>query len=89
MANDFTGNPWTIDTVMPAPYLGVVFISDVTWDEQANANDQLVIKRTNGSLILDTKASAPNVYQRTGKINYVNGFQVTTLGSGKVTVFLE
>lgn len=89
MANDFTGNPWVIDTVMASAYPSAVFIEDVTWDEQANINDQLVIKRRNGSLILDTKAPAANTYQRTGKIGHVEGFQVTTLSSGKVFVYIK
>lgn len=88
MANDFTGNPWIIDSVMAAPYTGVVFVKDVTWDEQANAGDQLTIKRGNGSIVIDTKASAPNVFQRWTP-ERIQGFQVTTLGSGKVMVFLR
>lgn len=89
MANDFTGNSWIIDTVMAAPYTSVVFIEDIKWDEQANAGDQLVIKRGNGKILVDTKAQAANVSERTGKVGHVEGFQVTTLASGKVMVFIK
>lgn len=86
MANNFSTNPWTIDSTMASAYKAYVWIKDLTWDEQANAGDQLVIVDQNGKLILDTKASAQNVYQRFGRIGPVNGFQVTTITSGKVTV---
>jgi hypothetical protein len=89
MANDFTGNPWIIDTVMASAYPFVVFIQDLTWDEQTAGGDQLVIKRKNGNLIIDTKASAANASQRFGRVDHVEGFQVTTLGSGKVMVFIK
>ena len=86
MANNLTTNPWTIDTVMAAAYPSYVRIRDLTWDEQAASGDQLVIVDQHGKLIIDTKASGANVYQRWGNLGWVNGFQVTTLGSGKVTI---
>lgn len=94
MPNDFTGNPWVIDTVMPVAYPHVVFIKDLTWDEMGDAAgaDQLVIKRRNGQLIVDSKNSGPQVYQRFGTIGSVEGFQVTTLAGvapGKVMVFIK
>lgn len=86
MANNFTSNPWTIDSVMASPYQAYVRIKDLTWDEQTAAGDQLVIIDQHGKLIIDTKASAQNVFQRWGSLGWVNGFQVTTLTSGKLTI---
>lgn len=86
MANNLTTNPWTIDTVMSSPYKAYVWIKDLTWDEQTAGGDQLVIIDQNGKPIIDTKASGANVYQRWGRIGPVNGLQVTTLTSGKVTI---
>jgi len=94
MANDFSGNPWIIDTVMPAVYPHAVFIKELVWTEAGDAagSDSLVIKRKNGSIIVDTKNSGVDVYQRFGQIGHVEGFQVTTLAGaapGKVHVFIK
>lgn len=92
MANNFTSNPHTIDGVMAAAYppgVGYVWIKDISWTEQVGAGDQLVIKDRNGNLILDTKASGANVFERFGELNRVNGYQVTTLASGKVTIAIK
>lgn len=89
MANNFSTNPWTIDSVMASAYKAGVYLGNIIWDEQAAAGDQVVIVDQNGKLILDTKASAQNVFQNLGKIGWVNGFQVTTLGSGKLTVAIS
>lgn len=86
MANQLTVNPWVLDTVMAAPYKPYVNIRDITWTDQVAAGDALVIKDGNGNIIVDAKASAANVYERFGKIGWVNGLQLTTLTSGKVII---
>jgi len=92
MPNNFTSSPHTIDSVMATAYppgVGYVWIEDISWTEMVNAGDQLVIKDRNGNLILDTKATGANQFERFGKLNRVNGYQITVLGSGKVTIVIK
>lgn len=94
MANDFTGNPWVIDTVMPTPYPHAVFIEEIVWTEAGDAagTDQIVIKRRNGQIVIDSKNSGIDVYQRFGKLGHIEGFQLTTLSGaapGKIQVFIK
>lgn len=86
MANQLDVNPWIIDTVMANPYKAYVHIRDIYWTDQVNVGDRLVVKDQNGRIIIDSTCDAINDLQRFGKFDWVNGLQVTTLTSGKVTV---
>jgi hypothetical protein len=87
MANSLGTNPWVVDTVMATAYKAQVKISNVVWSEQAAAGDQLVIKDQNGNVIIDIKCNTANTYETLGSLGWVNGFQVTTIGSGKLYVY--
>ncbi len=86
MANNFATNPWTLDSVMAAPYTGYVKINDISWDSQVALGDRLVINDQHGNTIVDIKASAPDVIERLGRIGWVNGLQVVQIDSGKVII---
>ena len=89
MANNFTANPWVVDTVMATPITQNVKLSNVIWTEQVAAGDQLVAKDQAGNVILDIKASSANIVQTLGNFQWVNGLQVTTLTSGKVYFYIR
>lgn len=86
MANNFTSNPWVLDTVMTTPYKAYVRIRDISWTDQGAAGDQLLIQDMNGNTVVDAKASAANVFERFGQLGWVDGFKLVTLTSGKVIV---
>lgn len=91
MANDFSRNPWVIDTVMPSPRFDWVWIQDLVWSDFGVA-DALVIKDASGGILLDTKTTAANTenYQSFPTKGKFHGFQVTTLtAGGKVLVYLK
>lgn len=87
MANVFGTNPWVVDTVMATAYKGQVRISNIIWSEQAAVGDQLQVKDSNGNVILDIKCNSSNTYEALGSLGWVNGFQVTIIGSGKLYVY--
>lgn len=89
MANDFSANPWYIDTVMPTAINQNCRLSSVTWSEQTAAGDQLVIVDRNGKIIIDTKAQSANYQQVLGGFGWVAGFKVTVLTSGKLSIVIS
>ena len=92
MANDFTGNPWVIDTPYAAiPSAGhiagsLLRVTSLVWTDQANAGDQLTVTQINGKPLMDNKASAPNVAIVLGNPQWVRGLLVPVLVSGKLYV---
>jgi len=92
MANDFTANPWTIDTAystLPSPghIVGsMVKAISITWSDQLAAGDQVVIKDRNGKIIVDAKAQAANTAIILATPSWVQGLFVPTLASGKLSI---
>lgn len=88
MANDFTGNPWVIDTpysTIPSPghIAGSnVKIISLTWTNQANAGDEVLVTRVNGKPIMDSKTNNPNTAIVLGNVDWVEGVLVPTLAAG-------
>lgn len=89
MANDFTSNPWLIDTAystIPSPGHitgSMIKAISITWSDTTNAADQVIIKDRNGKTIVDAKAgqaSAPALIVATP--SWVNGIFVPTLAAG-------
>jgi hypothetical protein len=89
MANNFTANPWVIDTVMANAITQNLKISNIVWTEQVAAGDQLVILDQAGNTILDIKASSANIVQTLGNFQWVNGLKVTVLTSGKLYIYIR
>jgi hypothetical protein len=95
MANDFTANPWAIDTaystvVSPGHITGsMVKAISVTWSDQVAAGDQVVIKDVNGKIIVDAKAQAANTAIILAVPSWTRGFLVPTLVSGRLSVTVQ
>lgn len=95
MANDFTENPWFIDTpYSTAPSPGHITQSrikaiSITWSDQVAAGDQVIIKNRNGKVIVDAKAQAANTAIILSVPSWVNGLFVPTLTSGKLSVTIH
>lgn len=87
MANDITGNPWSLDTsgvINRSP----VHVKNLVWANGAADGDALLIQDNVGRDILRAK------YQSTGNNNFgvfswVEGFNLVTIGSGKIFVVVH
>jgi len=92
MANDFTVNPWSIDTAYSTPPSAGHIVSSqikaisITWSDQVAAGDQVVIKDRNGKIIVDAKAQAANTAIILASPSWVSGLFVPTLVSGKLSI---
>ena len=90
MANDFTSIPHYIDTAMTAVApVGRVFVKTISWSKQAAAGDALVIVDRNGKEIVNSLASAADQYQYWPVNTYFDSYQVSTLGSGVVAIYIK
>jgi hypothetical protein len=94
MANDFSGNPWSIDTAYATiPSAGhiagsMVKAISITWSDQSAANVQLIIKDRNGRVIVDAKAQAANTAIIVAAPSWVQGLFVPTL-DGKLSIAIH
>ena len=95
MANDFSANPWVVDTpysTIPSP--GHITGSNVrcgsiTWTDMA-ASATVVIKDRNGKLIADsTNQATADVTIVLGTPSWVEGLLVPTLSSGKLSITIQ
>ena len=89
MANDISANPWYLDTVMASPYFQGVRIGNIIWNDAVTIGDQLIIKDRNGKVIVSAKCNQPNYPMAFGGFGWVEGLQLTTIGSGNVTVVIS
>lgn len=90
MANYLKENPFFLDTPvnLQPPNWGKIFVKDVRWESFA-AGSHLVVQTGTGGTIIDETTGATDTdlgVMRFGPFGWVNGFNVTTLGSGNVTV---
>lgn len=94
MANDFSANPWSIDTAFATPIAknhitnNMIFIKSITWSDMA-ANATLIIQDRNNKIIQDSIAANPVSAIILNNPGWVLGFQVPTLSSGKLSVVLS
>jgi len=89
MANDFSGNPWVIDTAfstLPSPGHiagSAVKAISITWSDTSLAADQVIITQANGKPVVNAKAgqaSAPALVLATP--SWLRGILVPTLAAG-------
>lgn len=92
MANDFSTNPYYIDTAFTT---GDVLhrnhrVQSIVWTNQVAAGDQLTILDGAGKTIVNSKAIGAN---QDGNFNFVNGWffgiQVPTLASGVLQIYIK
>ena len=95
MANDFSANPWSIDTAFAAPIAKnhitncMIYIKSITWSDMA-ANDLLLIQDRNGKIIQDAKAGTANQTINMNNPGWVEGLQIPTLtAGGKVSIVIS
>lgn len=86
MANNISANPWYIDTV-GVIWHGKVYIKEFIWNKPT-AGSALIILDDNGNTILNTVANANDPMFAFGTLSWVNGINVTTLGSGTLSFFI-
>lgn len=90
MANYLKENPYYIDTAVniQPPNYGKQFIKEVRWEGFA-AGSTLVISTGTGGTIINETTGAGDVdlgVMRFGPFGWVNGFNVTTISAGNITV---
>lgn len=94
MANDFSANPWTIDTVFATPIArnhitnNMIYIKSITWSDMA-AGATLLIQDRNSKIIQDAVSAQANVPIIINNPGWVEGLQVPTLSSGKLSVIVS
>lgn len=94
MANDFTANPWSIDTVFATPIAknhitnNMIYIKSITWSDQA-AGASLLIQDRNNKIIQDAISAAANTPVIINNPGWVEGLQVPTLSSGKLSIVIS
>ena len=89
MANQLGTNPMTFTSTMATAYTANCRISNAVWSSQVTAGDELKIVDRNGNIIVDTKAQSANYQQALGGFGWVQGFQITVLGSGTVSLVVS
>ena len=87
MANNITGNPWFVDTP-GVIWHGNVYLKEIVWNKPT-AGSALKIVDDAGRTILDTVANASDPMQDFGTMSWVSGFNVVTLATGVLTVFIN
>lgn len=86
MANDISGNPWSIDTV-GIIWHGNVYIKELIWNKPA-AGATLKIVDDAGRTVLDTVANANDPMFAFGTLSWVRGINVVTMSSGNLSFFI-
>lgn len=86
MANDFGARIWKIDSTMATPYQGLVKIQDWMWGKQTAAGHRLLVVDANGHVLIDVTVDSANENFKGYKIDWANGFQVTQIDSGLLTL---
>lgn len=94
MANDFSANPWSIDTVFATPIAknhitnNMIYIKSITWSDMAAAG-QVIVQDRNGKLIQDSISVTANTTVIMNNPGWVEGLQVPTLTSGKLSIVVS
>jgi hypothetical protein len=87
MANNQSANPWFLDTV-GFSYAGRVYIKELIWNKPT-AGATLIVLDGKGNTILNTVANANDPMFSFGTLGWVNGFNITTMSSGDLSVFIN
>jgi len=86
MPNDFSANPWSIDTTFAAPIAknhitnNMIYIKSITWSDMA-AGGLLLIQDRNGKTIQDSISVTANTTVILNNPGWVEGIQVPTLNA--------
>ena len=98
IANDLTGNPWVVDTASATPITtDDVFLDTIRWVGATTAGHQAIVKdnKTSPATVYEGLANGANFIDErsfgaeyAGPRRVVGGLAVTTLGSGKLYIYL-
>jgi hypothetical protein len=87
MANDITGNPWSLDTPGNISR-SQTHIQNLVWADGNTDGDPLLIQDRIGRDILRAKWATQGNHNY-GMFRWVDGFNLVTIGSGKVFVVIH
>ena len=91
MANDTTGNPWTLDTAGVIT-TNPVYVKSIRWTP-TTAGDDILIQDNGGSNVWKLKSLAADSNQAIENMieidGMVNGFNLVTLDNGTVYVHIK
>ena len=88
MANTFKEHHWLLDTA--AVITTDVVEGVIRWvSPTANAGDQVVITDKNGDMVWESVATGANYVEETPFSLSANGFELTTIDSGRVYVYFH
>ena len=94
MANDFSANPWSVDTVFATPIAknhitnNQIYIKSITWSDMA-AGAQVIVQDRNSKPIQDSISVTANTTVIMNNPGWVLGLQVPTLTSGKLSIVIS
>lgn len=90
MANYLKENPLYIDAPvnLQPPQYGKIFVKEVRWEDYIVGNALVVSTGTGGTIINETIQTGDTDLGviRFGPFGWVNGFNVTTISGGNITV---
>jgi len=84
MANNITGNPWTIDTPGVISTAGV-HIKNILWLN--GAGTLVIVDNAGRDIVRDAWAATQD--HNYGEFKWVQGMNVTTIGGGEVVVVIH
>ncbi len=83
MANNYSGNPWTI-TAAGVTLTSKVRIKNLNWTNAAVGNTLLIQDNSGRDIVNDTWAAGSD--HNYGELGWVAGFHVVTITGGEVSV---
>lgn len=87
MANDISGNPWSLDTAGVVATFPV-YCKNIVW-QGGTAGDTLAIVDNQGREIINTIYNSTDDVMDFGAFQWVQGFNIVTIDSGVVTVVVH
>lgn len=92
MANDFSSNPYYIDTAYTTgqSLFSNIRIKSIVWSNPGSIGDQLIVKDGAGKIIIATNAATANMDVNFSFMDgWFFGLQVPTIASGKILVYIR
>ena len=89
-ANDFSANPWSLDTAGAGNVQdGNIKVTCIRWVGASAAGQQAILRDGSNKVIWEEIAPGPNFStQECGLFMFLGGVRLTTLGAGKVYLYV-
>lgn len=93
MANDYSTNPWILDTVTAAPdfpFKSTIYVDHFEWVDYAADTDTVTLTNGAGKLVWKANGASDLSEVRSGHVGAISGgvFMSQLTGAGKIRVFL-